>query len=76
MELNQVKRLSPDQEPVRGLKAHRRYFEKAFKKQPQRDLKLTSLRAEAFGAMMYDSGEWSQTLPEPAGKHTPAADTT
>jgi len=50
------------------LKARRRYFEEAFKKQPQRDLKLTSLRAERFDAMMYDSGEWSQTLPGPDGK--------
>lgn len=60
--------LSPDQEPVRGREALRRYYEEGFKREPHRDLVLTSLRSEQSGDLLYDSGRWTQALPMPDGK--------
>ncbi len=60
--------LSPEQAPVRGRDALRRYYQEGFKREPNRDLKLTSIRVEALGDMLYDAGQWSQPLPTPDGK--------
>ena len=60
--------LSPDQEPVRGREALRRYYEAAFKREPHPDLVVTSIRSEQSGDLLYDSGRWTQSLPMPDGK--------
>ncbi len=60
--------LSPDQEPVRGREALRRYYEAAFKREPHPDLVVTSIRSEQSGDLLYESGRWTQSLPMPDGK--------
>ena len=60
--------LSPDQAPVRGRNALRRYYQEAFKREPNRDLVLTSIRVEASGDILCDAGQWTQSLPTPDGK--------
>ena len=60
--------LSPDQEPVRGREALRRYYEAAFKREPHPDLVVTSIRSEQSGDLLYESGRWMQSLPMPDGK--------
>ncbi len=52
--------LSPDQAPVRGREAHRKYFEAAFVREPKRNLKLTSIGSQRAGDFLYDAGEWTQ----------------
>ncbi len=54
--------LSPDQPPVRGREAHRKYFEAALAREPQRRLTLTSIRSQRAGELCYDAGEWTQVL--------------
>ncbi len=44
--------LSPDQEPVRGREALRRYYEAAFKREPHPDLVVTSIRSEQSGDLL------------------------
>ncbi len=63
--------LSPDQAPVRGSDALRRYYEDGFKREPIRNLVLTSIRVEASGDMLYDAGQWKQSLPTADGKLQP-----
>jgi len=60
--------LSPDQAPVRGRAALRRYYQEAFKREPNRDLALTSIHVEASGDMAYDAGQWTNSLLMPDGK--------
>ena len=60
--------LSPNQAPVRGREALRRSYEEAFKREPKRSLVLISIRAEASGDLLYDAGQWKQSLPAPDGK--------
>lgn len=62
--------LSPDQAPVIGRKALRRYYEDAFKRETTRSLALASLRREATGDLLCDAGQWTQ--PPPATGGTPA----
>lgn len=54
--------LSPDQAPVRGREAHRKYFEAAFVREGKRELKLSSIRSARSGDLLYDGGEWAQTF--------------
>ncbi len=60
--------LSPEQAPVRGRDALRRYYQEGFKREPRRDLALTSIRVEALGDVLYDAGQWTNSLPTPDGK--------
>jgi len=60
--------LAPDEEPVRGREALRRYYEEVFKREPHRDWVLTSIRSEQSGDLLCDSGRWTQSLPMPEGK--------
>ncbi len=60
--------LSPDQAPVRGRGALRRYYQEVFKREPNQDLVLTSIRVGASGDTLYDGGQWTQSLPTPDGK--------
>lgn len=59
--------LSPDQEPVRGRDAHRCNFQNAFQRETNRNLELRSIRAESFGQMMYDAGQWTNSVLMPDG---------
>jgi ketosteroid isomerase-like protein len=59
--------LSPDQAPVRGREAHRKYFEAGFAREPKRMLTLTSIRSQGFGDLLYDAGEWANTVGESPG---------
>src|SRR5262249_51450482 len=54
--------LSPDLPPVRGRAAHRDYFDAGLKREPLRELALTSIRSERLGEMLYDSGQWTNTV--------------
>jgi uncharacterized protein (TIGR02246 family) len=54
--------LSPDQPPVRGLEAHRRFIEAAFARESKRKLNLKSIQSERVGDVLYDCGEWSNTF--------------
>src|SRR5207245_9534421 len=60
--------LSPDQEPVRGREALRRYYEAAFKREPHPDLVVTSISSEQSGDLLYDSGRGTQSLSLPDGQ--------
>lgn len=60
--------LSPEQAPVRGRDALHRYYQEAFKREPIRNLALTSIRTEASGNMLYDAGRWTQSLPAHDGR--------
>ena len=55
-------RFHPFGEPVRGREAHRKYFEAALAREPQRKLTLTSIRSQRVGELCYDAGEWTQVL--------------
>src|SRR5437879_12901350 len=55
--------LSPDQEPVRGREALRRYYEAAFKREPHPDLVVTSIRSDQSADLLYESGRRTQSLP-------------
>ncbi len=63
--------LSPEQAPVRGREALRRYYAEAFQRERNRDLVLTSIRVETSGDMCYDAGQWTQPLLTPDGKSRP-----
>ena len=54
--------LSPDQAPVRGREAHRKYFEAGFGRELKRKLRLTSIRSQRAGELLYDGGEWTNTV--------------
>jgi len=54
--------LSPDQAPVRGREAHRKYFEAGLARESKRKLTLTSIRSQRVGEMLYDAGEWTNTV--------------
>jgi len=60
--------LSPEQAPVRGRDALRRYYREAFKREPNRHLALTSILVTVSGDILYDAGQWTQSLPTPDGK--------
>jgi uncharacterized protein (TIGR02246 family) len=59
--------LSPDQPPVRGREALRRYYQEGFKREINRDLVLVSIRVETSGDLLYDAGRWENSLPMPEG---------
>ncbi len=59
--------LSPDQPPVRGREALRRYYEEGFKRETNRDLVLVSVHVEMSGDLLYDAGRWENSLPMPEG---------
>ncbi len=54
--------LSPDQAPVRGREAHRKYFVAGLARESQRKLGLRSIRSQRAGDFLYDGGEWSNTV--------------
>ena len=54
--------LSPDQAPVCGRTAHRDYFDAALRREPQRQLTLTTIRSEHIGDVLYDAGTWTNTV--------------
>ncbi len=60
--------LSPDQAPVRGREALRRYYEEGFRREKNRNLVLTSIRAEISDGTLYDAGQWNQHLPTAEGR--------
>jgi uncharacterized protein (TIGR02246 family) len=60
--------LSPDQAPVCGRDALRRYYQEGFKREPNRNLVLTSIRVDGSGDVLYDAGQWMQSLPTPDGQ--------
>ena len=62
--------LSPDQGPVRGHEAHRKYFEAALGRESVRKLALRSIRSQRSGEILYDSGEWTNTIGISAGAQT------
>ncbi len=64
--------LSPDQAPVMGREAHRRYFAAGLGREAKRNLALNSIRSQRAGELLYDGGEWSNTVSAPgtAGPHT------
>jgi ketosteroid isomerase-like protein len=54
--------LSPDQAPVRGREAHRKYFEVGLARETHRKLTLSSIRGQRAGDLLYDGGEWTNTV--------------
>ena len=54
--------LSPDQVPVRGREAHRKYMAAGFARESKRKLTLTSIRSQRVGDLCCDAGEWTQTF--------------
>ncbi len=54
--------LSPDQAPVRGREAHRKYLAAGLAHEAIRKLALTSIRSQRFGELLYDCGEWANTV--------------
>ena len=54
--------LSPDQAPVRGPEAHRKYFEAGLARESKRKLTLTSIRSQRAAELLYDGGEWANTV--------------
>src|SRR5207247_9160405 len=59
--------LSPDQEPVRGREALRRYYEAAFKREPHPDLVVTAICSEPSGDLVEQSVRWTKSLRMSAG---------
>ncbi len=57
--------LSPDQAPVQGREAHRQYLAAGLAREVQRKLTLRSLRHQRFGDLLYDGGEWTNTVSAP-----------
>lgn len=57
--------LSPDQAPVRGREAHRRYFAAGLAREVKRRLTLTSIRHQRAGELLYDAGEWGNVVTSP-----------
>lgn len=57
--------LSPDQAPVRGREAHRKYFAAGIGREAKRNLALHSIRSQRAGELLYDGGEWSNTVTSP-----------
>ena len=53
--------LSPDQAPVRGGEAHRKYFAAGLARELKRKLTLTSIRSQRSGDLS-DAGEWANTV--------------
>ena len=54
--------LAPDQEPVRGREAHRKYIQAGLARETKRKLTLTSVRSQRSGDFLSDCGEWTQTF--------------
>lgn len=54
--------LSPDQAPVRGREAHRKYFAAGLARELKRKLTLRSIRSQRSGELLYDAGEWTNTV--------------
>jgi len=50
--------MSPGREPLRGREAIRNFFAEDFKDFPKRSITLKSLRVEASGTLLVDSGEY------------------
>jgi ketosteroid isomerase-like protein len=67
--------LSPDQPPVRGREAHRKYFAAGLAREAKRELKLTSIRHQRAGELLYDGGEWSNTIESPSSPGSPSSRT-
>ncbi len=57
--------LSPDQAPVRGREAHRQYFAAGLARETKRNLALNSIRSQRVGELLYDGGEWTNTVTSP-----------
>jgi len=65
--------LSPDQAPVRGREAHRKYFAVGLARETSRKLTLTSIRSQRVGELLYDGGEWTNTVTSADGKSQTAS---
>jgi uncharacterized protein (TIGR02246 family) len=64
--------LSPDQAPVRGRAAHREYMAAGIRREVLRRLSLESIRSERFGELIYDSGQWTNTMTSADGSEQSA----
>ncbi len=65
--------LSPDQSPVRGREAHRKYFAAALAREVTRELKLNSIRHQRAGEWLCDGGEWTNTVQSPGTPGSPTS---